>query len=110
MAKYPRIGRLTIGGTDYPAAVNTRVLMELEARGISIDTVLTDDGHRWANLVALVTMAINCGIRLSGDGTAVVTEDMIADSVDISELADLAGQISVLLGGSRTVEAEPPKN
>lgn len=46
MAKYPRVGRLTIAGTEYPAAVNARVLMDLEAKGISMDAVLSDDGRR----------------------------------------------------------------
>lgn len=110
MAKYPRIGTLTIAGTEYPAAVNARVLMDLETKGISIDTVLTDDGRRWANLVTLITMAINTGVRLSGGDGTTVTDDQIADSIDISDLSDLASQVAVLLGGGRTVEAEPPKN
>ena len=109
MAKYPKIGRLTIAGDEYPAAVNARVLMDLESKGINIDTVLTDDGRRWANLVKLITTAINTGARLSGQDT-VVTEDQIADCIDISELSDLASQVAALISGGRTVEADPPKN
>lgn len=110
MTKYPRLGSLTVGGMTYPAVVNARVLMDLEAKGISIDSVLSDDGRRWANLVELVTLAINTGVRLNGGDIPAVTEDTIADCIDIADLTDLAAQIGALLGGNRTVEAEPPKN
>lgn len=110
MAKYPRVGRLTIAGKEYPAAINARVLTDLEAKGISMDAVLSDDGRRWANLVILITLAIKTGARLSGCDAVDVTEDQIADSIDITELTDLAGQVATLISGDRTVEAEPPKN
>ena len=111
MAKYPRIGRLTIGGVEYPAVINVRLLTQLEDMGISIDTVLTSDSRRWGNLVTLMAMAINTGIRLSGGTMQAVTEDEIADAIDISELAELTEQLAHLLGyKGRTVEAEAPKN
>ena len=111
MAKYPRIGRLTIGGVDYPAVINVRVLTQLEDKGISIDTVLTSDAHRWGNLMVLMALAINTGLRMSGEGGKTVTEDEIADAIDLSELTDVTEQLAVLLGyKGRTVEAESPKN
>lgn len=111
MAKYPRIGHLTIGGVDYPAAINVRVMADLEDKGISIDTVLMSEGHRFENLATLMVLAINAGIRLSGSDMDPVTWDMIADAIDISELTGVTEQLAVLLGHTgRTVEAEPPKN
>ena len=111
MAKFPRIGRLTIGGVEYPAVINVRVLTQLEDMGISIDTVLSSDNRRWANLTKLMVLAINAGIRISGADMQPVIEDEIADAIDLAELTDVAEQIAILLGyKGRTVEAEPPKN
>lgn len=111
MAKYPRIGRLTIAGEEYPAVINGKVLTQLEDKGITIEGALATDGTRWHNLFLLITLAINAGIRLTGSTAQPVTEDEIADAVDLSELTSITDQIAVLLGHkSRTVEAELPKN
>ena len=109
-AKYPRIGRLTIGGVDYPAVINVRVLTALEDRGISMENVLTAEGHRWSNFATVITLAINTGLRMTGD-TRTVTEDEIADAIDLADLTTVTEQLALLLGHhGRTVEAEPPKN
>lgn len=110
MAKYPKIGRLTIAGTTYPAAINVSVLIELESLGIDIDSVLASGSNRMTKMVKLITLAINKGLHLSGREDESVTETQIADNIDISELTDVANQVGVLVSGNRTVEAELPKN
>ena len=111
MAKYLRIGHLVVGGVEYPAAITVSTLMELEDKGISIEGVLTTEGRRWTNLLTLITLAINTGIRLTGSEMMPVDADALADCIDISDLGDLSEQIAGLLGRkNRTVEADPPKN
>ena len=105
-----RIGKMTINGEEFPAVINTAVMIEMEDSGISLDGILSEETGRFKKLVWLVTTIINTGLRLTGSDER-VSEAEVADAIDISDLADITGQISVLLGQSgRTVIAEPPKN
>lgn len=105
-----RIGTITINGEIFPAAINTAVMIEMEDAGISLDGILAEETGRWKKLVWLITTVINTGERLSGSNER-VSEAEVADAIDIADLADITGQIAVLLGQSgRTVIAEPPKN
>ena len=105
-----RIGSITINGEKFPAAINTAVMIEMEDAGISLEEILSDESRRWKMLVWLIVTIINTGERLSGSDER-VTDAEVADAIDIADLADITGQIAVLLGQSgRTVIAEPPKN
>ena len=105
-----RIGKMTINGEVFPAAINTAVMIEMEDSGISLDGILSEETGRWKKLVWLVTTIINTGLRLTGSDER-VSEAEVADASDISDLADITGQISALLGQTeRTVQALPPKN
>ena len=104
-----RIGSITINGEKFPAAINTAVMIEMEDAGISLEEILSDESRRWKMLVWLIVTIINTGERLSGSDER-VTDAEVADAIDIADLADITGQIAVLLGQSgRTVIAEPPK-
>ena len=105
-----RIGSITINGVTFPAAINTAVMIEMEDAGISLEGILSEETGRWKKLVWLIATVINTGERLSGSNER-VSEAEVADAIDIADLADITGQIAVLLGQSgRTVIAEPPKN
>ena len=105
-----RIGKMTINGEVFPAVINTAVMIEMEDSGISLDGILSEETGRWKKLVWLVTTIINTGLRLTGSDER-VSEAEVADAIDISDLADITGQISALLGQTeRTVQALPPKN
>lgn len=111
LKKAVRVGQIDINGEVFPAVINTAILMELEDQGIDIDHALTDDaGRRWHNAVKLIALAINAGCRLTGNNET-VTEEEIADSIDMACLRDITPQLGVLMGATgRTVKAEPPKN
>lgn len=105
-----RIGKMTINGEEFPAVINTAVMIEMEESGITLDGIMSDETGRWKKLVWLVTTIINTGLRLTGSEER-VSEPEVADAIDISDLADITGQISALLGQTgRTVQALPPKN
>ena len=106
-----KIGKLIIGGDEYPACINVRAMMELEESGVDLDGALTDGPRRWSNLIKIMAKALEEGAALSGTGEEPPTADELAAMVDISDLQDVSGQLGALLGGKgRTVEAEPPKN
>ncbi len=105
-----RIGKMTINGEIFPAVINTSVMIEMEDSGITLDGIMSEETGRWKKLVWLVTTIINTGLRLTGSEER-VSEAEVADAIDISDLADITEQISVLLGQTgRTVQATPPKN
>ena len=105
-----KIGRLTIGGDEYPACVNVRVMQRLEDAGINMEDALSGETNRWTNLIKLVYLAMDEGARLTGSDAPPV-EDDLASMIDVTDLADVSEQIAVLLGAKgRTVEADPPKN
>ena len=105
-----RIGKMTINGETFPAVINTSVMIEMEDSGITLDGIMSEETGRWKKLVWLVTTIINTGLRLTGSEER-VSEAEVADAIDISDLADITEQISVLLGQTgRTVQATPPKN
>lgn len=108
-----RVGTLTIGGVEYPAVINTRLLMELEDEGIAIDDILSSETRRWHNMVKLITLAINAGYRRVDHDKhpRQVSEDAVADALDIADYTQVTNDLAVLLGrAGRTVEAIPPKN
>ena len=111
MAKHKfKIGKMVLGGEEYPACVNVRVMQRLEDAGISLDSVLSEGSRRWSNLAKLVALTLEEGAALSG-GDKPPTEDEISAMIDITDLEDVSGQLAILLGSkNRTVEAEPPKN
>lgn len=106
-----KIGTLILGGEEYPACVNVRVMQRLEDAGISLEGVLSEGGRRWSNLAKLVALAIEEGTALAGGDDPAPTEDEISSMIDITDLEDVSGQLAILLGSkNRTVEAEAPKN
>lgn len=104
------IGRLTIGGDDYPACINVRVMQRMEESGLSLENALTGEVNRWTNLVKLLYLVMEEGARLAGTEKP-PTEDELAAMIDVTDLQDVSDQLAVLLGAKgRTVEADPPKN
>lgn len=112
MAKFPRVGRFTIAGDEYPAVINGIVLNQLEDRGITVDDVLTASGRRFHHLFMLIALAINEGIQITGSDAQPVTEDEIARNFVFPDDANtITEQLAMLMGNKgRTVEADLPKN
>lgn len=109
MAKYPRVGRITIGDIDYPACINLRVIAQLQDEGIQLENLLSN-GQNWIGFCKIIAYAINAGYRLSGSDDT-VDPDAIMDQIEVYELEDISRQIGSLINrASRTVQAEPPKN
>lgn len=109
-----RTSKLTINGKEYLLCMSNRVLVDLEAKGKSLENFLTDDGKTITNICWLVRRMSEAGrayAALAGLGEyQAITEDEILDSSGSDDYDAYMKAIIEAASGERKVDAEPPKN
>lgn len=108
-----RTGKVKINDKEYTLCLSTRVLMGLEERGLSLESVFADTSHQVTNIFTLLSLMIDAGHRwavMNGEESAgTITLDEIADSVDIEQYQGIVESITRTISAERNVEATAPK-
>lgn len=108
-----RTGSVTINGHEYRICLSTRVLMGLEERGLSLDSVFADNAHQITNVFALLQLMIDAGSRwavMNGEeDPGTITLDELMDSTAVDQYSEIVASITQTVAGGRNVEATPPK-
>ena len=108
-----RSGKITINDKEYAICMSTRVLMGLEERGLTLDSVFADDSKRVTNIFTLLALMIDAGRRWcvanGEDDPGALTLDELMDSTAVDQYQDIVQSITTVIAGERNVEATPPK-
>lgn len=109
-----RSGKITVNGHEYVICMSTRVLMGLEEKGLTLESVFADEKHQITNIFTLLALMIDAGDRWSKmngeESPGTITLDELMDSTAVDQYQDIvAGITSTLAESGRNVEATPPK-
>ena len=109
-----RTSELTIGGKTYLLAMSNRVLVDIEAKGQSLETFLGDAAKSVTNICWLIRRMSEAGrayAKLAGVGDyEQITEEQILDGSGSDDYGAYMDAILAAAAGERKVDAEPPKN
>lgn len=108
-----RTGKTKINDKEYHLCLSPRVLMALEERGLSLETMFSDTSHQVTNIFTLLWLMIDAGHRwavMNGEeSTGTITLDEIIDSVDFDEYGRIVDDLAKVLTQERKIEATAPK-
>lgn len=109
-----RTSNITIAGNEHILCMSNRVLTDLESKGKTLESFLTDDGKTITNICWLLRRMSEAGrayAKLSGLGDyPAITEDEILDASGSDDYDEYMRAILEAASGQRKVDAEPPKN
>lgn len=109
-----RTSKLQINGKEYLLCMSNRVLVDIEAKGKSLETFLADDTKSVTNICWLVRRMSEAGrayAALAGMGAyETITEEEILDASGSDDYGKYMDAILAAAAGERKVDAEPPKN
>ena len=109
-----RTSYIKIGGREHMLCMSNRVLVDLEAKGKSLETFLTEDAKTITNICWLLVKMSEAGrayAKLAGMGDyPAITEDEILDASGSDDYEEYMRAVIEAAGGERKVDAEPPKN
>lgn len=109
-----RTSFLTIGGKEHMLCMSNRVLVDLESKGKSLETFLTEGDKTITNICWLVRRMSEAGrayAKVAGLGDyPAITEDEILDVSGSDDYDAYMEAVIKAAGGDRKVDAEPPKN
>ena len=109
-----RTSTITINNKGYILCMSNRVLTELEDKGQSIETFLTQENRTITNICWLLRRMSEAGrayAKMCGLGDfETISEDEILDASGSDDYEEYMRAILEAAGGQRKVEAEPPKN
>ena len=101
-------------GRDYLLCLSTRVLMEMEEEGLSIEQMLGGDGKRVTTTFKVLEKMIRAGdtyAKLEGiENPGTVTLDELIDRTSPEDYDAMFAAVAAAAKGERNVEAEPGKN
>lgn len=109
-----RTAFITINGKERMLCMSNRVLVDLEAKGKSLETFLSDETSTVTNICWLLRKMSEAGrayakLAQLGDYPA-ITEDEILDTSGADDYEEYMRAILAAATGERKVDAEPPKN
>lgn len=109
-----RTGRIKINDKEYTICMSTRVLMGLEEKGLSLESVFADGTRQITNIFTLLHLMMDAGYRwakMNGmEADEPPTLDDLMDSTAVDQYQDIvAGITATLADQGRKVEATPPK-
>ena len=109
-----RTSYIKIGGKEYMLCMSNRVLTDLESKGKSIETFLSEGDKTITNICWLVRRMSEAGCayaKLAGLGDyPAITEDEILDVSGSDDYDEYMRAIIEAASGERKIDAEPPKN
>ena len=109
-----RTSYIKIGGKEYMLCMSNRVLTDLEAKGKSLETFLTESDKTITIICWLLRRMSEAGCayaKLAGLGDyPAITEDEILDASGSDDYDEYMRAIVEAASGERKVDAEPPKN
>lgn len=109
-----RTSMIKIAGNEHLLCMSNRVLVDLESKGKSLETFLTDSNQTITNICWLLRRMSEAGrayAKLAGLGEyPAITEDEILDSSGSDDYEEYMRAILEAASGERKVDAEPPKN
>lgn len=109
-----RTSFIKIGGKEYMLCMSNRVLTDLESKGKSIETFLSEGDKTITNICWLVRRMSEAGCayaKLAGLGDyPAITEDEILDVSGSDDYDEYMRAIVEAASGERKIDAEPPKN
>lgn len=104
-----RTGTFHFRGKDYLMVMNTRVLMGMEEKGLSLES-LTDGGSQITALFTMLHLMVGAGDRyakLEGlENAGTLSLDEIIDYTSPDDYADLMNMVTEIAVGDRHVEVE----
>ena len=109
---------VNIGGKEYPACFSTRVMMDLEDKGGTIQSALTAiaESEKVSDLFHLLHQMLLAGYRYSErqglPHSGELSFDELIDSVGIDDYKSVFSEVMsiVRVSSETTVEATAPKN
>lgn len=109
-----RTGSVNLQGQTFPICLSTRVVMALEEKGLTLETVFQDESKQLTNVFFLLSKMLEAGYnwqRLNGEEPKKPpTLDDIIDTVGVDDYEPIINSIAETLHGSqRNVEARPAK-
>ena len=109
-----RTSKLKIGDKEYLLCMSNRVLVDLEEKGKSLETFLTDDQKTVSNICWLVRRMSEAGrayAALAGLGDyPAISEEQILDASGSDDYEEYMRAVIEAASGERKIDAEPPKN
>ena len=109
-----RTSFIEINGKKHMLCMSNRVLVDLEDRGASLETFLTDTNKTVTNICWLLRRMSEAGrayAKLAGLGEyPTITEEEILDTSGSDDYEEYMRAIIEAASGERKVDAEPPKN
>lgn len=109
-----RTSIIKINGADHMLCMSNRVLVDLEAKGQSLQAFLSDGNKTITNVCWLLRKMSEAGrayAALAGLGEyPAITEEEILDSSGSDDYDEYMRAIVEAASGERKVDAEPPKN
>lgn len=113
-----RLKMVNIGGKEYPACFSTRVMMDLEEKGGTIQSALTAiaESEKVSDLFHLLHQMLLAGHRYSErqglPHSGELSFDELIDSVGIDDYKSIFSEVMsiVRVSSETTVEATAPKN
>lgn len=109
-----RTSEITINGKNYLLAMSNRVLVDIEAKGQSLETFLSDSGKTVTNICWLLRRMSEAGrayAALAQLGEySTISEEEILDGSGSDDYEKYMTAIIAAASGERNVDAEPPKN
>lgn len=113
-----RLKMVNIGGKEYPACFSTRVMMDLEEKGGTIQSALTAiaESEKVSDLFHLLHQMLLAGHRYSErqglPHSGELSFDELIDSVGIDDYKSVFSEVMsiVRVSSETTVEATAPKN
>lgn len=109
-----RTGKVKINGKLYTICLSTRVLVNLEDQGLTLEGVMNDDRHQVRNIFTLLSLMIDAGSRwdkangIPNAGT--LTIDDLMDSTAVDNYGDIMKSLVEVVAGERRIESVPSKN
>lgn len=109
-----RYAKLELGGRSYVCALTTRVLMELEEEGTSLDKMM-GDGSNIKGVFKLLEKMLRAGAKYAAmEGIETAGAPSYDELLDMTTPEDYNGMVEAVtraINGERAVEAEvDPKN
>ena len=109
-----RYARIELGGRSYVCALTTRVLMELEEEGTSLDKMM-GDGSNIKGVFKMLEKMLRAGAKYAAmEGIETAGAPSYDELLDMTTPEDYSGMVEAVtkaINGERAVEAEvDPKN
>ena len=109
-----RRGQVTIQGVDYPLVFSTRVLVEMEDRGITLQDLTDDGGKKFRATITILSLMMEAGTKAARKAGETppdpLSVDDLMDQTELEDVATITEAIGQTAFGGRRVEAVPPKN